>query len=226
MHISLPGRIGIYLILSGVVLDLVLRHFGDFHDDFGFTVLLFPVAMLMLLAWAIGQFNERTNLLARKRAEALAISQCAGLIIHRPRHLILKGPIYAMPSFGLLFATTLLLISWYIFFLDQIFGLSPRGFWVSIPRQSPAATAQVPLEGKIIFRLDARNRWYLNSKEISPAELPGALQKALAQRPDWIVYFEASREIDYKDAVSAMNAIRNAHAQIVLITSPMKASTP
>src|SRR5260370_11746067 len=97
-----------------------------------------------------------------------------------------------MPSFGLLFATTLLLISWYIFFLVQIFGLSPRGFWVSIPRQSPAATAQVPLEGKIIFRLDALNRWYLISKEISPAVLPAALQQSLAHLPYWFIYFHPS----------------------------------
>jgi len=185
--------------------------------------------LVLVAAGLIGLNRSDIGLLAREMlpADKFVILEGPHSGSYKPRReLAVNKLISAIPSFGLLFAIVLLLISCWVFFMDTILHTSPTGFWVSVPGQSPAATAQVPLEGKIVFRIDAQNHWYLNSKEISPAELPGALKKALAQRPDWVVYFEASRQIDYKDAVSAMNAIRNAHAQIVLITPRMKADTP
>ena len=60
---------------------------------------------------------------------------------------------------------------------------------------------------------------HLNSKLVSWENLDNALEESLKLRPDWVVYVDADPEVDWQRVSDVMDIIRNAHAQIVLLTT-------
>ncbi len=60
---------------------------------------------------------------------------------------------------------------------------------------------------------------HLNSKLVSWENLDNALEESLKLRPDWVVYVDADPEVDWQRVSDVMDIIRNAHAQVVLLTT-------
>ena len=58
---------------------------------------------------------------------------------------------------------------------------------------------------------------FLRSKRVSWSDLGSALQEELKARPDRVVYFEADPEVAYNDAVKAIDIIRGAHVDVVML---------
>ncbi len=62
-------------------------------------------------------------------------------------------------------------------------------------------------------------RLYLNSKAIVWEALGPALKDELKSRSEWVVYVEADRNVNWGDAVNAMDIIRGVGAKVVLLTT-------
>ena len=75
-----------------------------------------------------------------------------------------------------------------------------------------------PLAQPIVIRADARGRYYLNSKQVSLADLANSLESAFRTRPNWTVYVIGDPEADYGDVVEVMDAVRTAHGTVILLT--------
>jgi len=64
---------------------------------------------------------------------------------------------------------------------------------------------------------------YLNSKLVSPNELPRALEDEFARRADWSVYVEGDPDVAYGTMVQAMDLVRSAQGKVILLTPEMRA---
>jgi len=62
--------------------------------------------------------------------------------------------------------------------------------------------------------------YFVNSKEVMLAGLPGALEELLRYRPDKVVFIQADHQTDYQSVISAIDAVKGARASAVLVTSP------
>ncbi len=80
------------------------------------------------------------------------------------------------------------------------------------------------LAGPVVVRIGFSGRGvqpnlHLNSKLVSWENLDNALKESLELRPDWVVYVDADPEVDWQCVTDVMDIIRNAHAQVVLVTT-------
>lgn len=124
------------------------------------------------------------------------------------------------PSFGLFCSSTLIFS---VFFIGLILTLqfSPsRGIRVHLARAVPSLL----LAGPVVVRIGFSGRGvqpnlHLNSKLVSWENLDNALKESLELRPDWVVYVDADPEVDWQCVTDVMDIIRNAHAQVVLVTT-------
>ena len=326
MQIPPPWRIGIYLILVGVALDLALWHFGIISDELGFSALLLPAGIFMAFVWSLGRFYESTAWttgrvplttpgrprgellmdsgtqvsardqqnsfapvspsftaitgiilvllgtvvvaagrlivrtddyeycclyaypclsLAMPFVELIAILGGLGLLLRslathianrkaragdlmpsnalpldawRPcRQLPLPASIRALPSFGLLGVMSLSSVSLFMFH-RQIFYEETYGLRVSVVRPGFQVVETRLGWGHPLVEIDSLNHWFLDGKRISRDELPDALRNDLKSRADRRVFLEAAREIDVKDAISAMDIIHQAQGEVVMVT--------
>lgn len=70
----------------------------------------------------------------------------------------------------------------------------------------------------ILINVDVKGRYFLNSREISLSHLPSVLMAKFKTRANWTVYVSGDPEASYGDVVQAMDAVRMAHGQVVLLT--------
>jgi biopolymer transport protein ExbD len=132
----------------------------------------------------------------------------------------LKKRFSSLPPFGLFFSSTLIFS---VFFIGLILTLqfSPsRGIRVHLARGVPSLLLAEPLVVRIGFSgRGVQPSLHLNSKLVSWENLDNALEESLKLRPDWVVYVDADPEVDWQRVSDVMDIIRNAHAQVVLLTT-------
>jgi len=113
-----------------------------------------------------------------------------------------------------------------VFFIGLILTLqfSPsQGIRVHLARAVPSLLLVEPLVARIGFSgRDLQPDLHLDSKVVSWENLYSALQESLKLRPDWVVYVEADPDVDWQRVSDVMDMIRNARAQVVLLTTPIR----
>jgi biopolymer transport protein ExbD len=60
---------------------------------------------------------------------------------------------------------------------------------------------------------------FLNGKEISREKLRGALKSELSSRPDWFVFVEGDRSLQFDDVMAVVDVVSGLHAKAVLLTA-------
>jgi biopolymer transport protein ExbD len=79
-----------------------------------------------------------------------------------------------------------------------------------------------PGDEPIIVTIDEGKHYFVNSKGVAPIALQSALADALSVHFTKVVFVQADREVDFGTVVLAVDAIKGAGAQAVLVSEPPK----
>ena len=71
-----------------------------------------------------------------------------------------------------------------------------------------------------VVRIDTHENWYLNSRQTSPAEMPGLLEQQLGTRNNCAVYLDVDSGVPYGLAVLAINSVETTQAKVVVLVTP------
>jgi biopolymer transport protein ExbD len=250
MPIPLAGRIGIYLTVLGLALTLLLAHFWGLDILFPGVALLaeflLVVGVFLLFRTAFAQLDEKKDWatkalrltdtgpqprtlhfpetsLSADREIAWANAGRQGKPFRRQFGGLrsFKTRFSSLPSFGLFCSLTLV---FGVFFIGLILTLQfapSRGIRVHLARSAPRLLFVEPL----IVRMNSVGpglppKLYLNSQSVLWEMLVSSLQESLKLRPDWVVYVEADPEVDWQHIADVIDAGRNIHARVVLLTIP------
>jgi biopolymer transport protein ExbD len=149
---------------------------------------------------------------------------------HRKRPL---GPrLSRLPSFGLVYTVVLgvTLIPTFLIYL-YVWGYDHRSVGIEVrlvkpvPLKAPTDSWTHPLTVRIESGGgDSAPRIYLNSGAVALEGLSPLLKAELKSRTEWVVYVEADSDVNWGDAVNAMDIIRTSGARVVLLTTPSASS--
>ena len=226
---GLVARIGLYVIAAGVSLDTALWYFGDFKYHFPFSgffsLFLLPVGIVLILASGFvrltANFDARNRIsLTGSKTAGFEVADTPGCDSIRPRRLPLRPRFSSLPSRGLISCSLAvpLIIAWL-----QYVSLTSIGFRVYLLPVSQSSRAQPPT-GTLTLRIDAKGRYYLDSRLISHEDLANSITRLVWPAAP-VVYLDADPNLDYQDVVAAIDTIRGVHANVVLLTPPIKPHT-
>lgn len=110
----------------------------------------------------------------------------------------------------------------------MVFGthLTSRGLPVRLLRPDVPAQPNFGMQA-VLVQVEAGTqprhpRLYINRQPVSDAEFEKVLQKELKIRPpNWPVYLEGDPNMEWADAVYAIDLIRGLHADVILVTPSM-----
>jgi hypothetical protein len=154
-----------------------------------------------------------------RQAATLAITDAAGAMqggagyLHRfPRSALFPR----LPPFGLMAAVVLMLVvvpQWLMTFPK----MPLRETRVLLSGRSLYRPTEGPCYQALVLRIDGEQRWVFDDKPVSPEEFPGALKDALRRRADWVVYLDASPELQLRVPARAMDIMQGMFVKIVLM---------
>ena len=136
------------------------------------------------------------------------------------RKLPLRPRLSRLPPFGLVY-TVILAGTLIPTFLIYLYAWSCDHQSVKTgPLKTAADSWSAPLTVRVESAgRDSAPRLSLNSKAIAWEALNPALKAELKSRANWVVYVEAGRDVNWGDAVNAMDIIRASGAKVVLLTT-------
>jgi biopolymer transport protein ExbD/TolR len=149
----------------------------------------------------------------------MPLRESAEVRIRKHRWLSFSG----LPSFALA-AAIVYFIAFAIFLVLWAAGQrNPIGLGVHLLKPGPAMMNSEPLIEPMMLRLelthaDAPPKVYLQSKLVAWSSLDGALKDELKLRPERVVYVAADPDLSWTDVVNAIDLIRGAQAEAVLLT--------
>src|SRR5713226_5716625 len=73
-----------------------------------------------------------------------------------------------------------------------------------------------------VVRIDSEENWYLNSKTLSPTELPALLSEQFRLRTNCVVFVDVDAEVPYAVAIHAIELVQETRAKVVLVTPGTK----
>ena len=139
----------------------------------------------------------------------------------------MAGRISRIPSFGLLYSVmvgTVLMPTFLIYI--HIWGLDRRsvGIDVRLVRPGPLRATDDFITPALVVCITSAGagsspQVYLNSRPVAWEDLAPSLKSELKFRAEWFVYVEADSDLEWGDAVNAMDIIRGAGGQVVLLTT-------
>jgi len=149
------------------------------------------------------------------------------------RKLPLRARLSRVPPFGLVYTVVLAgaLIPTFLIY-HYVWGYENRSVGIEVRLVKPGTlkgaadswttplTVRVENAGR-----DSAPRLYLNSRALALEALSPLLNAELRSRPEWVVYVEADRDVNWGDAVKAMDIIRASGAKIVLLTTEPSSRT-
>lgn len=95
--------------------------------------------------------------------------------------------------------------------------LLTKQFWLQLPKQD-AAQAEPPSENKsVVLTVRKEGKLEINGAEIAKDELRDKVARAMAARPDKVIYFDAADDAPYAITVEAMDLARQGGAKTVAI---------
>jgi biopolymer transport protein ExbD len=80
-------------------------------------------------------------------------------------------------------------------------------------------------ETALLVYVDQSGNLYVNSKPITAQGLPPMLETELTSRADHSVDVEGDSKVDYGSAVRAMNLVRGAGRDVIMVTPKFRAET-
>lgn len=98
----------------------------------------------------------------------------------------------------------------------------PHGLYVLTYFPESRFFKRVPCAQAWVVRVESSNVWYLNSAMIVPNDLPSTLRSQIGSRTGCIVYFDAEPDVDYADAIRAIDLIEQTSGKVVLLTPQTK----
>ena len=224
---GLLARIGMYVIAAGISFDCILYCFGgyDYHFPLGglFSPFLLSFGILLLLASgfvklsATSKVQNRINLTGSKTA-GFEVADTPGYGTIRRRRWPLRPRFNSLPSRGLIsfsLAVPLIVVMWI-----RGASLTPIGFRVYLLPVSQTSRVQ-PATGTLTLRIDAKGRYYLDSKLIAHEELANSVARLTWPAPP-VVYLYADPNLDYQDVIAAIDALRGLRANVVLLTQQQR----
>lgn len=205
----------------------LLRHsFADDAWDQDFALLL--LGSLMMFA-AAGISLMAIFVLARIRSQSeqpfiFRLAGSAGQFFQWGRRQPLRKSFSGLPTFGWTAAAVFAILVALMMMLEL--GFRRHSIGLNVHLLKPGAVPAVRDYGKppVVLHLalpDGPGRTpqaYLNSQAVAWESLAGVVSESLKARPDRIVYIEADEELQYRDVVSAVDAVRSAQAEVVLLT--------
>lgn len=143
------------------------------------------------------------------------------------RKLSLRPRLSRLPPFGLVstFILAGALIPTFLIYHYE-WGCEHRSVGIEVRLLKPgplkAATdfRTIPLTVRIQNAgYDSAPRFYLNSRPVALEALRPLLKAELKSRAEWVVYVEADSDVNWGDAVSAMDIIRASGGEVDLLTT-------
>jgi biopolymer transport protein ExbD len=134
-----------------------------------------------------------------------------------------RSPVF--PSVGLLYAQVLLLLVLPgVMVFSYSWGYDHRsvGLVVHLLRGDLPRTQSSPCIEAWVVRVDSEEKWYLNSKKVSPTELPTLLSERLGLHTNCIVYLDVDSGVPYTVAIHAIELVQETQASVVLLTPETK----
>ena len=205
-----------------------LRVYADDDDyvrgGFVYEMALFGSFALIGIAVAFLLISSLVPLETKIRhGDSLAIFHTL-VLNHEPtrRKLLLMGPASTLPTIGYVYALTCLILflvnaPFYLADWRQNYGLRARTLLPGIIQPN---TDQ---ETGLLVYVDQHGGMYLNSKPIAAEQLQHALEVELSRRPDWSVYVEGDLNVEYQAVIRAMDLVRSAHGEVIMLTPKMRA---
>ena len=143
---------------------------------------------------------------------------------HEPtgRKLLLMGPASIFPTIGYVYALTCLIF----FLVNAPFYLANWRHDYGLPARTLAPGVIQPgtdQQTGLLLYVDQHGGLYLNSRPIAPEQLRHALDIELSRRADWSVYVEGDLNVEYRAVIRAMDIVRSAHAEVIILTPKMRA---
>lgn len=158
----------------------------------------------------------------------LGISENAGYRYYPSRRkLPLRARFSQPPAFGLVYAVVLanVLMPSFLIFI-YVWGYDHPSVGINVhllnpgPLSAPRDSWTTPLVVRVEnSRVGSPVRLYVNSRAIAWEALSPALKAELKSRSNWVVYVEADRDVNWGDAVNAMDIIRGVGVKVVLLTT-------
>jgi biopolymer transport protein ExbD len=193
---------------------------------------------VVLVLGGLGILAFSTAKLVGKRRtsrDQLAVVENAGYEYHPSlRKLPLRARFSRPPSFGLVYSVILasvLMPSFLIFIYAWGYDHRSVGIEVRLLHPGPLRALADSWTAPLVVRVENSGvnsppRLYLNSKAVAWDALSPSLKTELKSRSEWVVFVEAGLDVNWGDAVNAMDIIRGAGAKVVLLTTETAALPP
>ncbi len=171
-------------------------------------------------------FIRRFPLTAAGPLPGEPLARPQGALLRRPKYPRLKQRPNPPQRASLSTAVLLTVIIFQLIFIVMCILQSwawvlPRGLLVRLVRPDTYAQPSPgiqPLVVRVAPGPDGHPLPYANWQPVAWENLTAVLQKELSQRPpDWPVYVEADPNVEWRDAVQAIDIVRGLRAQVVLL---------
>lgn len=132
---------------------------------------------------------------------------------------------FSFSQIGLLYSQTLLLLVFgglLVFHYSWVHGHPPQGLYVLTYFPESYFFKHIPCAQAWVVRVGSNTVWYLNSAIIVPNDLSNTLRSQIGARTGCIVYFDVEPDVDYADAIRAIDLIEQTPGKVVLLTPQTK----
>jgi biopolymer transport protein ExbD len=129
-----------------------------------------------------------------------------------------------VPLVGYLYAVSCMIV----FLVNAPFYLATWEHSAGLPARlvrPGAALARTDGETGLLVYVDQSGKLYFHAKPITAQELPRVLETELARRADHSVFVEGDSMTDYGSVAQAMNLVRAAGGEVIMMTPKFRAET-
>jgi biopolymer transport protein ExbD len=160
------------------------------------------------------------------REHALHLTDPESLVVRsfqRSQKLPPGRPMTALPSFGLIAATTFALAAMAMMVLTGAFQYQPRGLWVHLLKPGAAPEQSDKWTDALIVRvvdagLGQGTNLLLNSRPVTWDNFGHELREELGRRREWVVYVEGDYCVAWINVAEVIDVAHDDHANVFLIT--------
>ncbi len=95
--------------------------------------------------------------------------------------------------------------------------LLSKQFWLQLPKQEETKSASPEENKSVVLTVEKSGVLKINGTPVEKTELKDKVARAMAARPDKVVYFDAADDAPYAITVEAMDVARQGGAKTVAI---------
>jgi biopolymer transport protein ExbD len=94
------------------------------------------------------------------------------------------------------------------------------GFEVLLLKEGPKAQETDHWGNVLVVRIDAQNKWFLNSQQLSRTDLRTALREKLCWRAEKVLLFDGHPDIAFGEAAEAIDSVESVCPTAVALVTP------